>query len=160
MRLVFEPLGHEHADGLFAALADPAVSQFLTAPDVTTLEALHARIERLAHAPVGQTWLNFVMRRDGVIIGRLEATCYDGWAEIAYLVGPAYQRQGYGREGVRWLLDRLRERDIDEVWAAVLPGNARSIRLLDALGFAPAARARPLASYDDGDLVFRRQPNA
>jgi RimJ/RimL family protein N-acetyltransferase len=158
-RLTIEPLGHEHADGLFAALAHPEVSLYLSAPDVTTLEALHARIDRLAlgspHA--GETWLNAAIRRsdDGAIIGRLEASVHDSWAELAYLVGPAYQRRGYGREAVRWLIAELRSRGVVELWAAVQPGNTRSLALLEALGFTRHEPMRPLGSYDPADVILR-----
>ncbi|HEX8109914.1 MAG TPA: hypothetical protein VF516_19420, partial [Kofleriaceae bacterium] len=40
-----------HAAGLHAALDHPDVARFLPAPDVTTLDALRARIERLAADP-------------------------------------------------------------------------------------------------------------
>ena len=160
-RLVIEPLAHAHADGLVAALADPSVGAFIGGPDVTTVEALHARIDRLARGPgrPGERWLNFAVRvrATGVIAGRIEATVYGSWAELAYLLGPAWGGQGYAREAVAWLIAQLRAAGVAEVWAAVHPDNARSIRLLEALGFVEAARGgRALGSYDPGDRVFRR----
>jgi RimJ/RimL family protein N-acetyltransferase len=85
---------------------------------------------------------------------RLEATSYGAWAEIAYLVGPAYQHRGYAREAVRWLVDHLRANGVVEIWAAAHPDNARSIALLEALGFSRAAPARQIGSYDPGDVVY------
>ncbi|MFN8020271.1 MAG: GNAT family N-acetyltransferase [Acidimicrobiales bacterium] len=163
-RLLVEPLGHEHADGLFAALDDPRVGEHIGGPDVTTIERLHHRIDRLAEGPPADwaedRWLNWVARRtdDGVIVGRLEATAYPaGWAEIAYVFGPAFWGHGYATEGVRWMIQHLRaELGIADLWGAVHPDNAGSIRLLERLGFerrTPPAR-RPVASYDDGDLLF------
>jgi RimJ/RimL family protein N-acetyltransferase len=152
---VLEPLGHEHAEGLVAALRDDRVDRYIPAPDVTTVEALHARILHLSRGP--RSWLNFAIRRgdDGVVIGRLEATVHDDWAEIAYLLGPAYWGHGYGREAVAWLVEHLG----GEVWAAVHPENAKSMALLAALGFVRSdPPARRLASYDDGDVVFVRLP--
>jgi RimJ/RimL family protein N-acetyltransferase len=154
-RLVMEPIAHAHAAGLVEALAHPEVATYLEEPDATTVAAMHARIDRIATPPAGEWWLNFAMLRDGVVIGRLEATSYGAWAEIAYLVGPAYQRRGYAREGVRWLVEHLRGLGVREVWAAVHPGNARSIALLEAVGFSPAdPMTRPLGSYDAGDVVY------
>jgi RimJ/RimL family protein N-acetyltransferase len=125
---------------------------------VTTVAALHERIDRCARGPErpGERWYNFALLRvdDGTVIGRLEATSYGAWAEIAYLLGPAAQGRGYAREGVRWLLDHLRGDGVTEFWAAVHPANARSIALLVALGFRRCEPERPLGSYDPGDVVF------
>jgi RimJ/RimL family protein N-acetyltransferase len=156
-RLAIEPLAHAHAAALVDALAHESVAAYLPGPDVTTIEALHARIDRLALGAPGELWLNFVIRRadDGVVIGRLEATSYGAWAEIAYLVGPAYQRRGFAREAVRWLVGQLCAAGAREIWAAVHPANAPSIALLAALGFVETEPVRPLGSYDSGDRVFR-----
>jgi RimJ/RimL family protein N-acetyltransferase len=153
MRIAIIPLGREHAEGLVAALGHPDVARFLTGPDVTTVEAVHARIDKRPRDP-RERWLNFAIVLDGVVIGRLEASLYDdgAWAEIAYLVGPAYQGRGYARETVRWLLDHIG----CETWVAIHPANARSIALVEALGFVhrETPPARPLGSYDPGDVVL------
>lgn len=170
-RLALEPLAHAHAEPLVAALGHASVSAYLGAPDVTTAAALHARIDRLARGPAraGERWFNFAIRRreDGVVIGRLEATTYDAgdagdagaWCELAYLIGPAFERRGYAREAVGWLLAGLDAAGVVEQWAAVHPANARSIAVVAALGFAARATppARPLGSYDPGDAVFSRR---
>jgi RimJ/RimL family protein N-acetyltransferase len=163
-RLVLEPLSHAHAEGLHAALSPTEVARYLTAPDVTTVAALHDRIDHLAQGPADpdERWLNVVMRRaaDGKIIGRLEASIAGGgWAELAYLVGPAYQHHGYAREGVQWLIDHLASEGITELWVAIHAANARSIALVEALGWQPepVPPTRPLGSYDPGDVVFARR---
>lgn len=163
-RLVLEPLAHAHAEPLVAALGHASVSAYLGLPDVTTAAALHARIDRLARGArrPGERWFNFAVRRadDGVVVGRIEATIYDAaWCELAYLIGPAYERRGYAREAVGWLLAGLDAAGIVEQWAAVHPANARSIAVVAALGFEARATppARPLGSYDPGDMVFRRR---
>lgn len=98
------------------------------------------------------------MRRieDGALVGRIEATCYGRWAEIAYVFGPTYWGHGYATEASRWLLGYLSAAlAIDEVWAAAHPENARSHRLLIRLGFRSVPKPeRLLGSYDPGDLVF------
>jgi RimJ/RimL family protein N-acetyltransferase len=163
-RLVIEPLARAHAAALFAALDDPRVGTYIGGPDVTTMEALERRIDALAAGPPAEhpedRWANWVARRaaDGTVIGRLEATTYpDGWAEVAWVFGPAYWGAGYATEGATWMRAHLvAECGISELWAAVHPDNAGSIRLLGRLGFErqPAPPARPLGSYDEGDLVF------
>lgn len=164
-RLALEPLAHEHAEGLVAALAGEVVGRYIGGPAVTTVEAQHERIDQL-HAGPGpdwpdEHWWNFVVRRldDGAIIGRVEGTTYGEhheWGEVAYLFDPAQWGHGYATEAMAWMLSFLRGLGAADLWAAVLPTNERSIALLARLGFdaAPVPPARPLGSYDDGDLVF------
>jgi RimJ/RimL family protein N-acetyltransferase len=160
-RLLIEPLGHEHTDALFAALGDPRVDTYLDAPEITTIEALRERIHRLHRGPgrEGEQWLNFAVRRadDGVVVGRIEATLYGDWAEIAYVFGPAHWGHGYAREATAWLLDELGRRGAREAWAAIQPNNARSIALVEKLGLAARDEwERDLGSYAAGDRVFMR----
>jgi len=158
-RLVIEPLAPEHATGLFAALDDLRVGTHIGGPDVTTLEALERRIAALlSAAPDGEEWRNWVVRHDGIIVGRLEATLHDDIAEVAYVFGPAWWGRGFATEGARWMVDHL-DGDVSQQWATVLPANGPSIALLQRLGFDAAdaeSAPVPLMSYDDGDLVFAR----
>jgi RimJ/RimL family protein N-acetyltransferase len=165
-RLELSPLDTSDAPGLFAALNDPEVGEFIGGPDVTTLEALRVRIQRLtAGPPPGsptQEWLNFTVRAsdlDDRIIGRLQATLHGGWAEVAWVLGLEFWGQGYGTEGAAWLVDHLdRFHGVRDLWATVDPANLRSIGLLRTLGFVqqPEPYGRIPESLDDGDLVFAR----
>ena len=158
-RLAIEPLAPGHADGLFAALADPAVHRYLPQPEATTLEAVRARIEHLvaAEPDPGERWWNFavLLRTERTVIGRLEATTYGDWGEIAYVFGPRWWGAGLASEATRWLVEHLAAHGVAEQWAAVHPANLPSQRLLARIGFSRVERpARPLASFDAGDLVF------
>lgn len=160
-RLVIEPLAPVHARGLHAALDHPDVGQFIGGPDVTTPEALCDRIVRLAAGPAsprpGERWWNFavMLRADRTIIGRLEATTYGDWGEIAYVFGPCWWGQGLASEATHWLLHYLADRGIPELWAAVDPDNEPSQRLLLRIGFGRVNEpTRPLASFDAGDDAF------
>ncbi len=161
-RLTIEPLAHEHAEELVAALDHESVGAFIGGPDVTTVEAMHERIDRLATGPgpewPDEQWWNFAVRRsaDGAMVGRLEATTYGDWAEVAYVFGPALAGRGYATEGVRWLVGHVADvLSVAEQWAAVHPDNLASIRLLERVGFRREPTAwRPIGSFDDGDLVF------
>lgn len=159
-RLVVEPLGLPHAAGLFAALDDPRVGEHIGGPDVTTLPALEGRIARLLEgAPAGSGWVfrNWVMRLDGTIVGRLEATLHDGLVEVAYLLGPRWWGHGYATEGTAWMLDRLAAEEAGDAWACVAPANLRSAALLGRLGFTETdPTGVPLLSWDPGDRAFLR----
>jgi len=161
-RLAIEPLGLAHAGALHAALDHPDVHRFLPAPDVTSVDALRERIARLAATPppAGERWWNFAVRQhdDGAVIGRLEATTYGAWGEIAYVFGPRWWGRGLATEATAWLVGHLADHGCAELWAAVHPANAASQRLLLRLGFTAADRpGRPLGSFDPGDAVFRRE---
>ncbi len=162
-RLLIEPLATAHAAELVAALDHPEVGAYIGGPDVTTVDALVERIARLAAGPgpdwPEEVWWNFVVRRadSGAVVGRVEATTYGGWGEVAYVFGPASWGAGYATEAMRWLIEFATAQGAAELWAAVHPLNDRSIRLLARLGFTaqPTPPSRPLGSYDEGDVVFR-----
>ena len=166
-RLLIEPLGHEHADGLVASLSHESVGTFLGGPVITTVEALHTWIRQLALGPSEQMaedhWWNWAVRRrdDGLILGYIQATGYAEWAEVAYVFGPETSGRGYATEAVDWLIEHLALGGRRELWAAIHHDNDASIRLIKRVGFAqvPLA-ARSLASFDEGDLVFVRHDGA
>ena len=157
-RLRIEPLALDHAEGLFAALDDERVGAYIGGPDVTTVEALRARIARLSEgAPPasGETWLNWAVLVGDTVVGRVEATVHRGIAEIAYVFGPAHWGRGYAAKATAMMLDELQTQGISEFWATVLPDNERSIGLLRRSGFVGAdPGGLALQSFDDGDLTF------
>jgi RimJ/RimL family protein N-acetyltransferase len=162
-RLLIEPLATEHAEGLLAALDHPSVGEYIGGPDVTTLAALRDRIDFVNRGPGPEyhpeQWFNAVvmLRDDRTIIGRIEATTYDEWAEIAYVFSPHASGAGYATEAVEWMIADLHQRGFCELWAAVHPDNAASLRLLARVGFAETDHlARPVGSYDEGDLILWR----
>jgi len=157
-RLRIEPLAPQHPEGLFAALNDDRVGRYIGGHEVTTLDALRARIVRLLDgAPdgSGETWLNWAVHADDVVVGRVEATLHSGIAEIAYVFGPVHWGQGYATEATAWMIGEVRALGCAECWATVLPENVASVRLLRRLGFIEAEPGDlALQSYDDGDLTF------
>lgn len=149
-----EPLAPAHAEQLFAAIDDPATYRYLT-EERTTLDQLRERLERLEHGepPEGQRWFNWAVIVDDRVVGWLQVTEADGYAEIAYMIGPRFQGRGHAREAVRWLIERFSG---CELWASIHPENERSIHLVEALGFRrqPAPPRRELSSYEEGDVVY------
>ena len=169
-RLEISALQMSDAAELFAALDHPEVATYLGGPDVESLEWLRARILRLlAGPPAGSAavaWLNVVVRlRDSgrPVIGRLEATVYPRWAEVAWVLGAPYWGRGYGTEGATWLIDHLEGHlGIHEQWATADPRNEPSLRIMRRLDFheqALPARRRP-ESFADGDVVLARGVDA
>lgn len=153
-----------HAEGLFAALDDERVGLYIDGPDVTTLEALRDRIGFLAAgcspSDPAEKWVNFVViRRDETIIGRIEATVLNDRAELAYVFGPAFWGHGYASEATQWMIDHLQQRFPGaEMWAAIHRDNRASRHLVERLGLQLVEPpARPLMSYDAGDVVYMLQ---
>lgn len=163
-RLAFEPVGADHAAALFPALCDPLVYEHLGCDPPPSVAWLSRQFARVAAGPPphrpDEQWLNFGVRlkADGQWIGRVEATARPQWAEVACLFGSEHWRRGYAAESLAWLQRHLgAAHGIGEFWATTAPANSRSIRLLLRSGYQPSALsdARPLASYQPGDKVFR-----
>jgi RimJ/RimL family protein N-acetyltransferase len=162
-RLRYEQLTPAHGPLLHPALSPDAVWQYIGPSEADSPAALTARFARMAAGPIpprpDERWENFAVRLHDrpVYCGIVESTIYDGWAEIAYLLGPPHWGQGLGTEAVSWLCARLRStHGIAEIWAATRPENRPSCRLLERVGFKRApSLLRPLGSYDPGDLLFR-----
>jgi RimJ/RimL family protein N-acetyltransferase len=165
-RLVYELLTKLHASALRDALIDPRTYACISPPNSTTEAELAEEFARRVAGPSdgkNEIWWNFaVRRREGPFIGRIEATFHHGLAEIAYVFGPSYWGCGYATESLRWLHSQIRDTQLAvSVWAAVTPGNTRSIRLLERLGYSEALPGPPqLLSYDEGDRVYCKQFSA
>jgi RimJ/RimL family protein N-acetyltransferase len=163
-RLLYEPLTVAHAIELTDALTDPRVYVHIAGPSPLTTEDLAAEFSRRAVGPAasGQVWWNFAVRlHGGPFIGRIEATAHDGLVEVGYLLGPSYWGHGYATEAMRWLHGRVRQSGfVGTFWATSTPGNFRSIRMLERLGYTEFFSDWPrLLSYDPGDRVFQREPS-
>jgi RimJ/RimL family protein N-acetyltransferase len=168
-RLTIEPLELVHAEQLFAALNDDRVGTFIGGPDVSTLPALRHRIWFVADGPSDPhiRWWNFAVLLHDQVIGRLEATSYTAsddhpsFAEIAYLIGPSWWGHGYATEATSWLIGHLIAQGVSEIWATVVPENAASISVAQRVGLSEVpsteavAMSQLLASYDEGDVLFR-----
>ena len=135
-RLLLEPLTVAHAPAMLALLGDPAIYTYLDYGPPASLEHLqrvYAQLETRRSPDGSEEWLNWIVVRDGAPVGLVQATIYaDGSANVAYVFGSAHWGQGYAFEAVTAMLAAL---DGCKFFATVDPRNARSIRLLERLGF-------------------------
>jgi len=141
-RLAITPLRAEHAPLLFPLLVDPRLYAYVPDSARATVAALAQRFAQLelgAPEASGEVWLNWVlMRRDrGAPVGTLQATVTPGsHAWIGYVLTTAAWGQGFASEACTWLLADLPQRyGVREIAASVDVRNARSIALLERLGF-------------------------
>lgn len=162
-RLAISRMSLEDADGLHDALAGPEVGRYLGGPDVGDLDDVRRRIAHVLTGPddPDQTWVNLTLRdADGTVVGRLEATVNPGWAEVAWVLGTPWWGRGYGTEAAAWLSSYLEDVfGVRELWGTVHPDNVASIALMRRLTMTDQVEpfARPLQSWDPGDLVFARR---
>lgn len=149
------PLGVEDADELAAVLDDERLYEFIGGRPANLVE-LRERYARLAagSSDPDVLWLNWIVRRraGSQAVGTVQATitARDGrrTAHIAWVIGVAWQRQGFASEAARALVDWLRTSGVAEVVAHIHPNHHASA--------AVAARAglRPTDDLVDGELVW------
>jgi RimJ/RimL family protein N-acetyltransferase len=154
-RLDLLPLCAEHADEMAAVLADPDLYTYIgrSPPE---REALRARYERLV-AGSGDpevSWCNWVIRlRDsGRLAGIVQATISKSdemVAEVAWVVGTAWQGQSIATESAQALVPWLRQQSIRAVIAHIHPDHQASAAVAAAAGLTPADR------WQDGELEWR-----
>lgn len=155
-RLVLEPLTRRHAAEMFEALSDHAIYRYIDEARPASVDALAARYTRLESRRSGdgrEHWLNWVVREpaSGKAVGFVQASVLEnGTGFVAYVIAPASQGLGYGREATAAMIAELeRGYGVKRLCASVDARNAASIALAQALGFTEARR-------DGGDIIFER----
>lgn len=156
-RLRLEPLRTEHADEMAPVLADPELHTFIGG-EPATREELRERYSRqsVGHSADGsQLWFNWILRRDdGQTVGTVQATVTEGEAgpraDVAWVIGSSYQRQGYAREAAGAMVTWLREQGVGEVVAHVHPEHEASAAVARALGLTPTE------TLVDGEIRWQR----
>ena len=137
-----EALVPAHADEMFHVLDDPAIYEFIEDDKPSSLEALRKRYTVLAmrRSPDRtQLWLNWVVRgASGHLLGYVQATLMaPGTAWVAYAFASRHWGRGVAQQAVRQMIRLLMtEHEVARLLAAVDQRNARSLRLLERLGFS------------------------
>ncbi len=144
-RLILSPLVAADAAAMFDGLCDPQLYRFIpdTRPEsVQSLEKRYRRLERRISPDGSERWLNWKiqLKSTGQAAGFVQATvAAEFHAEIAYVLFSDFHRQGIAREATALMLEGLAAEGVTMFLARVNPGNERSQRLLDQLGFAVAS---------------------
>jgi len=155
-RLSLTPLTVADADEMVGVLSGAALYTF-TGGSPPSLAELRARYAGLAggRSPEGQQeWRNWIIRRepDGTAVGYVQATVADGGtrAEIAWVVGLAWQRQGFATEAVRALVAWLEARGVTAIQARIHPDHVASAAVARRAGLVPTGQT------DDGEQLWLR----
>jgi ribosomal-protein-alanine N-acetyltransferase len=137
----------DDAAALCAYLSDPAVTERTSYPDVT-LPLAEAMVERArsrwAAGELGK-WGLALSESDALVgtCGFNEWSPTHRWAELGFDLARAQWGRGLMRAAASAVLDwAFDEGHIDRAQAFVRVDNARSTRLLEALGFAREGRLR------------------
>jgi RimJ/RimL family protein N-acetyltransferase len=156
-RLTLAPLTVVDADEMVGVLNDERLHAFVGGHPLP-LDELRDRYRRLVAGPTepGHEWRNWIVRSkpDGAAVGIVQAslsTLSDGRtaAEVAWVIGMAWQGQGFASEAARALVDWLRTHGVDEVTAHIHPDHHASATVARHAGF------RPTAARAEGETVWR-----
>lgn len=137
------PLTPADADEMVHVLGDERLHAFIGGRPAT-LEELRDRYRQLTaggSADGSQVWHNWITRRrfDGRAVGTLQATIVDGGqrAEIAWIIGPEWQGQGFASEAARAIVDWLERRGVRTITAHVHPDHGASASVAARAGLSP-----------------------
>src|SRR5262249_56501868 len=101
-----------------------------------------------------EEWRNWIIRREPgrAAVGYVQATIVDGGtrAEIAWVVGLSWQRQGFAAEAVQALVAWLDARGVTVIQAHIHPDHAASAGVARRAGLVPPGPAA------DGEARWRR----
>ena len=162
-RLALEPLRVDHADEMVALLADRALYTFYDDEASPTLDELRSRYTRQSagvSADGTEVWHNWILRdlATGEAAGFVQATVRDvdvgASAELAWVVGTAYQGRGYATEAAVAARDAITGPgsasgdDATLVQAHIAPGHGASETVARRLGLAPTT------TVHDGEILW------
>ncbi|MFJ4699624.1 GNAT family N-acetyltransferase [Streptomyces sp. NPDC088768] len=140
------PLAVRHAPAMAAVLADPALYRFTGGepPGAAELERRYAR-QLAGPGEAGVAWVNFLVRveESGAFAGYVQATVTRGAdAEVAWVVGTAWQGRGLAKAAARALAARLADEGVRGLTAYIHPGHTASESVARALGLRPDGSRR------------------
>lgn len=130
----------EDVDSFYRIYAEPSITEYMeTLPFDRDEEIAYTKdyMEKV-YAFYGYGMWTVLEKKSGEVIGRAGISWREGYdlPELGFVFGVPWQRQGYAYEVCSAILAYAREELLmEQVQALVQPGNGRSLRLCDKLGF-------------------------
>ena len=158
-RLTLTALTVDDADEMVHVLDDDRLHKFIGGRPAT-LDELRDRYRAFVSGPKepGDIWLNWIVRQkqEQVAVGTVQATISttaDGGssANVAWVIGGAWQGLGFATEAARSLVDWLRSRGVDVVTAHIHPDHHASAIVASRAGL------HPTDEQYDGETVWRTE---
>ncbi len=143
-RLTLEPLRVDHAGEMCAVLRDPALYEY-TGGKPPSLDELRTRyaMQAVGRSPDGrQGWLNWIAREreTRAAVGTAQATLDRSAdrlaAEIAWIIGLAYQGRGFATEAAGAMVGWLQTQGVHTIVAHIHPDHRASMGVARHLGLA------------------------
>lgn len=152
-RLALLPMVPAHAPALFGVLAEPGLYAFTGGVPPSSVEALAARITGLARlrSPDGaELWLNWTLhlRSTGAVGGYVQATATEEAADLAWVLGTAFQGCGYATEAAQAMKAFLEGLGIRRLQANIKPDHRASQQVAARLGMVRSG------DWRDGEEVW------
>jgi len=164
-RLLLRNFQKSDLDAVMSYHALPDVQRYLdwkARDKVEVQAALDTMIqEHRMHRPGDAISLAVVRKSDNALIGQVSLRWTDataGQAELRFIVGPTYRRQGYAREAARAMLDLGFDKlSMHRIFARCAARNEASAKMLRDLGMRLEAHYREHAMFQgewDEELHF------
>ncbi len=157
-RLDVRPLTHDDAEFILRLLNDPSFLRNIGDKGVRTLDDARRYLDEgpiASYAAHGFGLWRVATKSDDVPVGMcglLRRPELDD-VDVGYALLPEYGSKGYALEVAHAVLRHARERlGLARIVAVVKPGNARSIRLLERLGFRYERLVRLAGDEDEVEL--------
>lgn len=135
--LVLTPLRVTDAESMVPVLADNALYRLTggTPPDLEELTSRY-RAQVLGPSTADHAWYNWIIRpsEDEPPIGFVQATVEGRAADLAWLVGTAWQGRGFATEAARAMLLWLADNGVNSFTAHIHPLHVASERVASANG--------------------------
>ena len=155
-RLLLTPMVEGDSHALFELLKDPEIHVFRGGRPPASADDVRAKIRRREsrRSPGGdELWLNWTLRlkENQTVVGYVQAGVKEGQADMAWVVGVPFQRQGFASEASRRVLEWLRDHlHVHEVRANIHPNHVASQKVARKIGLRNS-RTRT----GDGEQVWR-----
>ena len=156
-RLRLVPLTRDDASDLFPVLNDSSLHRFIGGEPLPedALSERYARLETGAPADRSEVWANWVvrLRSTGTAIGYVQASISAQAADLAWVIGRAWQRNAFASEAVEAMASWLLDAGVETLTAHIHPENLASTLVARRAGLAPTGEVDA-----DGEDVWRGPP--